>query len=73
MIQSIFICLILWVIPILNVLCIYYIDKDKGETLKQYIVRNNIEIITFMSFIPCLGISCMLILILCFVINRKYD
>jgi hypothetical protein len=73
MIQSIFICLILWVIPILNVLCIYYIDKDKGETLKQYIVRNNIEIIAFMSVIPCLGMSCMLILILMFVTSKKYE
>jgi hypothetical protein len=71
MIQSIFICLILWVIPILNVLCIYYIDKDNGETLKQYIVRNNIEIIAFMSVIPCLGMSCMLILILMFVTSKK--
>ena len=72
MIQSIFIYLILWVIPILNVLCIYYIDKDNGETLKQYIVRNNIEVFAFMSVIPCVGISCMIILILLFVINRKY-
>lgn len=73
MIQSIFICLILWVIPILNVLCIYYIDKDKGETLKQYIVRNNIEIIAFMSFIPYLGMPCMFILILMFVASKKYE
>jgi hypothetical protein len=73
MTQSIFICLILWFLPILNVLFIYYIDKDKGETLKQYIVRNNIEIISFMSVIPCLGISCMLILILMFVTSKKCE
>lgn len=72
MLQAIVILLICWFLPILNVLCIYYIDKDKGETLKQYIVRNNIEIIAFMSVIPCLGMSCMLILILMFVASKKY-
>jgi hypothetical protein len=73
MIQAIIICLILWFLPILTLLCIYYIDRYRDETLNQYIVRNNIEVFAFMSFIPCLGMSCMLILILCFVINRKYD
>lgn len=72
MLQTIVILLICWFLPILNVLCIYYIDKDNGETLKQYIVRNNIEVFAFMSVIPCVGISCMIILILLFVINRKY-
>lgn len=71
MIQAIFICLILWFLPILTVLCIYYIDKYKNETLNQYIVHNNIEVFAFMSVIPCLGISCMIILILLFAINRK--
>lgn len=73
MMQTIVILLICWLLPILTVLGIYYIDKDKGETLKQYIVRNNIEIISFMSVIPCLGISCMLILILMFVTSKKYE
>ena len=72
MMQTIVILLICWFLPILNVLCIYYIDKDNSETLKQYIVRNNIEIIAFMSVIPCLGMPCMLILILMFVASKKY-
>ena len=73
MIQTIVILLICWFLPILTVLGIYYIDKYKDETLNQYIVRNNIEVFAFMSVIPCVGISCMIILILLFVINRKYD
>lgn len=73
MLQTIVILLICWFLPILNVLCIYYIDKYKGETLKQYIVRNSIEIIAFMSVIPCLGMPCMLILILMFVASKKYE
>ncbi len=73
MIQTIVILLICWFLPILNVLCIYYIDKYKGETLKQYIVRNNIEVIAFMSVIPSLGMPCMLILILMFVVSKKYE
>ena len=73
MLQTIVILLICWFLPILNILCIYYIDKYKGETLKQYIVRNNIEILAFMSVIPCLGMSCMLILILMFVTSKKYE
>lgn len=73
MMQIILFWLICWLLPILNVLCIYYIDKYKGETLNQYIIRNNIEVFAFMSVIPCLGISCMIILILLFVINKKYE
>lgn len=73
MIQTIVILLICWFLPILNVLCIYYIDKYKGETLKQYIVRNNIEVVAFMSVIPSLGMPCMLILILMFVVSKKYE
>lgn len=73
MMQTIVILLICWLLPILTVLGIYYIDKDNNETLKQYIVRNNIEILAFMSVIPCLGMSCMLILILMFVTTKKYE
>ena len=73
MMQTIVILLICWLLPILTVLGIYYIDKDNNETLKQYIVRNNIEIISFMSVIPCLGMSCMIILILMFVTTKKYE
>lgn len=68
MMQIILFLLICWLLPILNVLCIYYIDKYKGETLNQYIVRNNIEVFAFISIIPCIGISCMLILILMFLL-----
>lgn len=71
MLQTIIILLICWFLPILNILCIYYIDKDKGETLKQYIVRNNIEIFAFMSVIPYLGMPCMLILNLMFIVSKK--
>ena len=71
MLQTLIIILICWFLPILNILCIYYLDKYKGETLKQYIVRNNIELLAFMSFIPCLGLPCMLILILTFVASKK--
>lgn len=73
MMQTIVVLLICWLLPILTVLGIYYIDKDNNETLKQYIVRNNIEILAFMSVIPCLGMSCMLILILMFVTSKKYE
>ena len=73
MMQTIVILLICWLLPILTVLGIYYIDKDNNETLKQYIVRNNIEIISFMSVIPYLGMPCMLILILMFVASKKYE
>jgi len=73
MVQTIVILLICWFLPILTVLGIYYIDKDNNETIKQYIVRNNIEILAFMSVIPCLGMSCMLILILMFVTTKKYE
>lgn len=73
MIQIIIILLICWLLPILNLLCIYYIDKDKGETLKQYIVRNNIEIFAFMSVIPYLGMPCMLILNLMLMTSKKYE
>jgi hypothetical protein len=61
--------LICWILPILVILCIWNIDKDKDETLTQYIVNNNIEIFALMSLIPGLGIACMLILITFFVIN----
>ena len=73
MLLTIVILLICWFLPILTVLGIYYIDKYKDETLNQYIVRNNIEILAFMSVIPCLGMSCMLILILMFVASKKYE
>ena len=73
MLQTIVILLICWFLPILNVLCIYYIDKDNRATLKQYIICNNIEILAFMSVIPCLGMSCMLILILIFTASKKYE
>ena len=56
---------------ILTVLCIYCIDKYKGETLKQYIVRNNIEVFAFMSIIPYLGMPCMIILILLMFCRKK--
>ncbi len=73
MLHTIVILLICWFLPILNLLCIYYIDKYKGETLKQYIVRNNIEVFAFMSIIPYLGIPCMIILNLMFIVSKKYE
>lgn len=65
--------LVCWLLPILVILCIWSIDKDKDETLTQYIVNNNIEIFALMSLIPGLGMPCMLILILMFVASKKYE
>lgn len=73
MIQTIVILLICWFLPILTVLGIYYIDKDNNETIKQYIVRNNIEIFAFMSVIPYLGMPCMLILNLMLMASKKHE
>lgn len=52
--------LLFYLLPIIIIGCIVYCDMEHGQTLKEYVNKNNFEIPATFTFIPVLNLIVVL-------------
>lgn len=55
--------LLFYVLPIIIIGCIVYYDMEHGQTLKEYVDKNDFEVPATFTFVPILNLLVVLVAI----------